>query len=73
MFKLLVILFVFFFFYCKSTYKKNKTAAKSFMKTIVNFETYMSPTYNQQQFNLVYKQQQNALLMITMGSIKYQI
>ena len=61
------------FFDCKSTYKKNKTAANSFMKTIVNFETYKDPTYNQQQFNLVYKQQQNALLMITMGSIKYQI
>ena len=61
------------FFDCKSTYKKNKTAANSFMKTIVNFETYMDPTYKQQQFNLVYKQQQNALLMTTMGSIKYQI
>ena len=33
----------------------------------------MGPTYNQQQFNLVYKQQQNVLLKITMGSIKYQI
>ena len=61
------------FFYSKSTYKKNETGPNSFMKTIVNFETYMDPTYNQQQFNLVYKQQQNELLMITMGSIKYQI
>ena len=61
------------FFDCKSTYEENKTAANSFMKTIVNLETYMDPTYNQQQFNLVYKQQQNVLLMITMGSIKYQI
>ena len=61
------------FFDCKSRYKKNKTATNSFMKTIVDFETYMDPIYNQQQFNLVYKQQQNALLMITMGSIKYQI
>ena len=43
------------------------------MKTILDFETYMDPTYNQQQFNLVYKQQQNALIMITMESIKYQI
>ena len=38
------------FFDCKSTYKKNKAAANSFMKTIVDFETYMDPTYNQQQF-----------------------
>ena len=61
------------FFDYKSTYEKNKTTARSFMKIIENFETYMDPTYNQQQFNLVYKQQQNALLMIAMESIKYQI
>ena len=33
----------------------------------------MGSTYNQQQFNLVDKQQQDVLLKITMGSIKYQI
>ena len=60
-------------FDCKSTYKKNKTAANSFMKFIikvVNFQIYIGHTYNQHQFSLVYKQQQNVFLKITMGSIK---
>ena len=40
---------------------------------MVNFETYIGPTYNQQQFNLVYKQQQNVLLKITIGSTKFEL
>ena len=71
-----VITFSPLLFDCKSTYKKNKTAAKQLYEIcckVVNFETYIGPTYNQQQFNLIYKQQQNVLFKITMGSIKYQI
>ena len=51
-----VITFYLLLFDCKSTYKENKKLKKLYETyfKVVNFRTYIGPTYNQQQFDLVY-------------------